>query len=652
LDFTGMRMGMKKEFFSFSFRSIKYKIVFSFGLLILAACLVLAWVGYYRASSALKSEAMEAMQKVAKQAAETVDSRVQARICVVEALAGQSVIRGKAGDRESTLEEKLQVLRQEQKRFEKLGFKEFSLVDREGNGYTTVGAKVNVADREYFRAAVAGKTAVSSTIVSKTDGSVVLTFNAPVYHYATGEVTGVLTGVVDAARLSELVGSISYARTGYAVVVDSTGKTIAHKDYERVKSQENILEQAKSNQSLAPLASIVARMARGEEGVAAYTFGGQQKIIAFAPVNTTGWAVSITAPVAEVMEKTASLKRAMALASALIVLAALGLTLLLSGNIARPIADLTEIMEKLAKYDFTFDEGHRAVEYLKRKDEIGQFARSMAAMQTNVIELVKEIQAGAQNLAAHSQELAASAEEVSATVEEVASTTAEVASMAERSLENASLTAEESKKVAAVAQSGGETVEKTVAKIRSIASSAELMGRSVQNLGELSSRIGNITNVITGIAEQTNLLALNAAIEAARAGEQGRGFAVVAEEVRKLAEQSAAAAKEIGQLIGQIQSGVKEAVAAMEGGAAEVKEGVDMAAEAGSALKAITGAIQKNIELLDEILQGAKQASEGTQQLAASNQQVTSTIQQVAGSTQQLAEIAGRLQSLAGKFKV
>ncbi len=643
---------MLKNVALFNFKSLKSKMLVSFGLVVLATCLVLVLVSYNRANSALKSEAMEAMQKVAKQAAETVDSRVQARICVVEALAGQSVIRGKAGDRESTLEEKLQVLREEQKRFENLGFKEFTIVDKEGNGCTSNGARVNVADRDYFKAAMAGKTVVSSTIVSKADGSVVFTYNVPVRHYATGEITGVLTGVVDAVKFSELLGGITYASTGYATAVDSTGKTIAHKDYERVKSQENILEQAKSNQALAPLASVVARMARGEEGVAAYTFGGQQKIIAFAPVSTTGWAVSITAPLSEVLARTESLKRAMALASVLIILAAMGLTLLLSGNITRPIADLTEIIERFAGYDFTFDEGHRAVEYLKKKDEIGQMSRALAAMQTNVVNLVKEIQASAQNLAAHSQELAASAEEVSATVEEVASTTGEVAAMAEKSLENASFTAEESKKVAEVAESGGATVEKTVAKIRAIASSAELMGRSVQNLGELSTRIGNITNVITGIAEQTNLLALNAAIEAARAGEQGRGFAVVAEEVRKLAEQSAAAAKEIGQLIGQIQSGVKEAIAAMESGAVEVKEGVEMAAEAGNALDTILSAVKKNIELLDEIVQGARQASEGTQQLAASNEQVTSTIQQVASSTQQLAEIAGRLQSSVGKFKL
>ncbi len=318
----------------------------------------------------------------------------------------------------------------------------------------------------------------------------------------------------------------------------------------------------------------------------------------------------------------------------------------ITNSIRKPVLAMAQGAEQLATGDFTV-----AID-VKTGDEVGDLARSLNDMAGQLKALIADIATTAQTLAAHSEELAASAEEVSATVEEVASTTNEVASMAEKSLENANRTAEESKKMAATAETGSATVKKTIEKINSIATSAEHMGRSVQSLGELSSRIGNITNVITGIADQTNLLALNAAIEAARAGEQGRGFAVVAEEVRKLAEQSAAAAKEIGQLIGQIQAGVETAIRAMEQGAAEVKEGVDLASEAGSALQGIMSAVAENIELINEIIQGARQSSEGTQQLSASNEQVTSTIQQVASATQQLAEIAGRLQSAVAKFKV
>ena len=133
---------------------------------------------------------------------------------------------------------------------------------------------------------------------------------------------------------------------------------------------------------------------------------------------------------------------------------------------------------------------------------------------------------------------------------------------------------------------GGQTPDPaTLDKMNYISQSMTKVNDSIQGLGELSTKIGNITDVITGIVDQTNLLALNAAIEAARAGDQGRGFAVVAEEVRKLAEQSAEAAKEIGQMITQIQSGVDVAIKSMDQSSIEVGEGVQLASRSRRSLK-------------------------------------------------------------------
>ena len=324
----------------------------------------------------------------------------------------------------------------------------------------------------------------------------------------------------------------------------------------------------------------------------------------------------------------------------------IALSIFLTRSLRTPIVSMVGGAELFAQGDF------RNRINVKTSDEVGDLASSLNTMADELGKLISKVIENAQTVAAHSEELAASGEEVSATVEEVASTTNQVAAIAAKSVDNANTAASESEKVGIVAREGNETVKQTVEKINSISESTAAVGDAVKNLGNLSTQIGSITNVITGIAEQTNLLALNAAIEAARAGEQGRGFAVVAEEVRKLAEQSAGAAKEITQLITQIQSGVDVAVRSMEHGAEEVNQGVKLASQAGVALDNINLAIQDSISLVRDIATGSEQTSEGTQQLSAANEQVTSTIQQISSASQELARIAGDLQVAVEKFKV
>ena len=135
-----------------------------------------------------------------------------------------------------------------------------------------------------------------------------------------------------------------------------------------------------------------------------------------------------------------------------------------------------------------------------------------------------------------------------------------------------------------------------------VAASASKVG----DLGAKSSQIGAIVETIDDIAEQTNLLALNAAIEAARAGEQGKGFAVVADEVRKLAERSSRATKEIAALIGEVRSVTDAAVEAMQAGSQEVQNGSALARSSGEALAKIassvdatTGAVSRIISAVD-----------------------------------------------------
>src|SRR5437660_3794754 len=153
--------------------------------------------------------------------------------------------------------------------------------------------------------------------------------------------------------------------------------------------------------------------------------------------------------------------------------------------------------------------------------------------------------------------------------------------------ENSNKAAEAARQATESARRGGDNVEETLSRMRAIADSVSDTAKKMDELGKSSDQIGQIVGVINDIADQTNLLALNAAIEAARAGEQGRGFAVVADEVRKLAERTTTATKEIAQMIETVQQETKLAVSAMEEGTRQVEEGVRTTNKAGEALREI-----------------------------------------------------------------
>ena len=202
--------------------------------------------------------------------------------------------------------------------------------------------------------------------------------------------------------------------------------------------------------------------------------------------------------------------------------------------------------------------------------------------------------------------------------------------------------------------------------------SSQQVGAAIGELSKRSQRIGGIVDTITGIAEQTNLLALNAAIEAARAGEQGRGFAVVAEEVRKLAEESQAAAGEIAGLIGEIQAETGRVVGVVADGASAPTRASYRRASARGVRGHRHGRrgrraprrrdrrrratdLQRGRARRDDVTEVAgvaEESSASAEQVSASTQQTSASTQEIAASAQSLAVTAEQLNSLVARFKV
>ncbi len=239
-------------------------------------------------------------------------------------------------------------------------------------------------------------------------------------------------------------------------------------------------------------------------------------------------------------------------------------------------------------------------------DEIGTMAIDLNRMIANLSEMVGNINTTSTAVTQHSKILSSTASDIRLRMGEQANKTSQVATSATQMSKAVLEVANDTSDIAfataetlKTAEEGNKVVGKTVAEVGEIAKTVANLAALIHSLGERSSQIGNIVDVIKTIAAQTNLLALNAAIEAARAGEQGRGFAVVADEVRALAAKTANSTDQIGAMIGAIQSETSKAVISMEEGSRKVASGLELASLAGVALVRIqekVAALQERVE--------------------------------------------------------
>jgi len=313
-------------------------------------------------------------------------------------------------------------------------------------------------------------------------------------------------------------------------------------------------------------------------------------------------------------------------------------------KIVAPIDEAGYILSELSQGDLTTRvSSNYGGDFEKLKNNINFLAESLDQVLTKVGESVQITASTAHQLSASSETMAAAAQEQSAQTDDVASAVEQMSRTITENARSAQRTAEVAEQNGLIAQQGGKAVTNTIEKMKDISKVVQNSATSIERLGSSSQAIGEIISVIEDIADQTNLLALNAAIEAARAGEQGRGFAVVADEVRKLAERTSDATKEIAKMIKGIQTETHEAVIVMQTGTKEVENGIKLADEAGQSLTSIVHSSQELINMITQISAASEEQSATSEEISSNVMSISKVISETARQIEDIANASDGL---------
>jgi methyl-accepting chemotaxis protein len=300
------------------------------------------------------------------------------------------------------------------------------------------------------------------------------------------------------------------------------------------------------------------------------------------------------------------------------------------------------------------------------KDEIGKLAEWFNTFMDKLHDIIAQVASNTEQLASASNEISSSSEQLSSGVKEQTNQTTQVSAaieeMAATIIENSKNTnaaAEKANEASSKSQEGSRLAEETSRGMDDIVQASNVTAKNIEGLAEKATAIGEIIKVIDDIADQTNLLALNAAIEAARAGEQGRGFAVVADEVRKLAERTTKATKEVADTIKGIQSDVSTANAQIVESQDYVNKGKERVDGTNASLNEIFGSIEAVQEMIRQVAAASEEQSSAAEQISKNVENVTRITQETAAGAQQSASAAEQLnrqaedlQKLVGGFKL
>lgn len=535
--------------------------------------------------------------------------------------------------------------------------------------------------RPWYKAALSKNATVwTEPYIDASSKKLTISVATPVYNTLNkNELVGVISIDLNLDALSNKISSIKVGQNGYPIVLDSAQKILTDKDKSRIGASIGIPE-------------IEKAISSKKEGYVEYKISengsNKNKFAAFSKIDKLNWTVLATMYESEIASKTASmLSNTLMIGLGLLAVAIL-IALTFSNTITNAIRHLLDNINRIKEGDFSV----RIIN--KSEDELAELGNGINSMIESIGSLIKNIQVvsnevsmSSETLAATSEETNSSAESVTNAIVEIAKGASEQASDAEK---GASLTLELSNKLNELGDNTNKVLKSTeeVVEInqKGVKVVQDLQNKNKQNeysidkietaIIELDNKTKNITNIletISSISEQTNLLALNASIEAARAGEAGKGFAVVADEIRKLAEGSNDAVKEINVIVTSIQAESSNTVQIMK----EVKqissEQTHSVNEVNysfeyiyNSIKSITENIksvgnfvnqinrdkESIIEAIHNISSVSEETAAASEEVTASMEQQLAAVSQVSSAAEKLSEHALNLNNEISKFKI